>query len=227
MEHLEFPENTPNRLVVPSNEKGTGFLLTCYDHRILNGVIKEAEFNFVIEQAAKINSRVYSQKRIGDTASIPKNMVTLLILGYFLTVIFFVLIYIGMEMENYLIEYVAYFVQLAAVMLVVSTSLMNYCMKHESSKVKFSDNVKRALDDYFSKINTIYEPRGMHWWVVKGHYWMELHIRDDVANHGCLDEESEEENRTIKSSSNNRGDITPGHSKRGNKEPEQEDYEIS
>ena len=215
MEHLEFPPNTPTLVVIPSNEKGTGFLLTCYEPRILNGVIKEAEFNFVIEQAAKINSRVYSQKRIGDTAGVPKNMVTLLMMGYFLTVIFFALIYIGMKMDNSLVEYVAYFVQLAAVMLVSTMSLMNFCMKHDGQKVKFSDNVKRALDDYLSKINTIYEPRGMHWLVVPGHYWIELHIREDVANHNCLNEDSED-----KEEKTQRQGEEPAISKRGHREPE-------
>lgn len=31
MKNLKFPSNNMNLVVIPSNEKGTGFLRTCYD----------------------------------------------------------------------------------------------------------------------------------------------------------------------------------------------------
>lgn len=39
MKTLKFPENNHNLVVVPSNEKGTGFLRTCYDSDILAGIL--------------------------------------------------------------------------------------------------------------------------------------------------------------------------------------------
>lgn len=39
MKNLRFPRNTPNLVVIPSNEKGTGFLRTCYDKDILENII--------------------------------------------------------------------------------------------------------------------------------------------------------------------------------------------
>lgn len=39
MKTIQFPENTPQLVVIPSNEKGTGFLRTCYDEEILRDII--------------------------------------------------------------------------------------------------------------------------------------------------------------------------------------------
>lgn len=39
MKNLKFPSNTQHLVVIPSNEKGTGFLRTCYDKDILEGII--------------------------------------------------------------------------------------------------------------------------------------------------------------------------------------------
>jgi hypothetical protein len=44
MKHLKFPNNNSNLVVIPSNEKGTGFLRTCYDKEILDGIITPEEF---------------------------------------------------------------------------------------------------------------------------------------------------------------------------------------
>jgi hypothetical protein len=49
MKHLKFPSNTQNLVVVPSNEKGTGFLRTCYDKQNLEGVLTKEEFQDVID----------------------------------------------------------------------------------------------------------------------------------------------------------------------------------
>ena len=40
MKSLKFPQNHQNLVVVPSNEKGTGFLRTCYDKETLDGVME-------------------------------------------------------------------------------------------------------------------------------------------------------------------------------------------
>ena len=56
MNNLIIPKNSPELVIIPSNNKGTGFLRNTYDIRFLSGIIKEQEFLFVIDQAAKINA---------------------------------------------------------------------------------------------------------------------------------------------------------------------------
>lgn len=52
--------------------------------------------------------------------------------------------------------------------------------------------VKREVDAHFLKINaTIYDRRGLEWYVIDGHYWIELRIyiekgREDNRRSGTL-----------------------------------------
>lgn len=41
---MKFPANTKNLVIIPSNEKGTGFLRTSYDKEILEGIMDSKEF---------------------------------------------------------------------------------------------------------------------------------------------------------------------------------------
>jgi len=60
MEHIKFPENSPNMIVIPSNKEGTGFLKYCYDERHLKGKISEEDFDKAVEACAKIAAKAYS-----------------------------------------------------------------------------------------------------------------------------------------------------------------------
>ena len=66
MNHIKFPENSPNLVVVPSNKEGTGFLKHCYDERYLCDHISEEEFEKVVDLSAKIAAKAFSKKRIMD-----------------------------------------------------------------------------------------------------------------------------------------------------------------
>ena len=70
MKHLKFPSNTQSLVVIPSNEKGTGFLRTCYDKQILDGILTQDEFQDIVDMASKVVAKVYSKKRLADTAGI-------------------------------------------------------------------------------------------------------------------------------------------------------------
>jgi len=45
MKSLKLPENSEQLVIVPSNEKGTGFMKNCYDERFLNEVISKRIFD--------------------------------------------------------------------------------------------------------------------------------------------------------------------------------------
>lgn len=47
--------------------------------------------------------------------------------------------------------------------------------------------VKKELDIYFLKKNsTIYEKRGMEWFVIDGHYWIELRVYNRERRNSLL-----------------------------------------
>ena len=81
MEHIKFPENSSNLIVIPSNKEGTGFLKYCYDERYLKSRITEEQFDSVVETCAKIAAKAYSKKRIMDKRGIGRQVCTLISLS--------------------------------------------------------------------------------------------------------------------------------------------------
>lgn len=183
MENMKFPENSNELVIIPSNRKGTGFIKTCYDPR-LKGIMTEQEFKFIIEQAAKINAKAYSQKRIGDEARTPKWFVWNLTIASAMTCIVFFLLHSYLsELELYDIFYdetgtffiVTYSILTISVTLVAGVMILNYRLK-DAKTVPYTKIVKKYLDEYFEKVNQIYAKRGLQWKVAPGHYWIELCI---------------------------------------------------
>jgi hypothetical protein len=176
MKHIKYPNNSPELVIVPSNEKGTGFLRTCYDPRYLSGIMKEVEFTYIIDVAAKINAKVYSEKRLADISGTPKIFIWLLILSYTMTLAVFVALYmtLGSKYGKVLSE-VCYALLSGSIIIVIGVMITNFCKKKAKS-IPYHIMVKTALDEYFGQINRIYERRGLTWSVVKGHYWIQLVI---------------------------------------------------
>lgn len=75
---MKFPENNQNLVCIPSNEKGTGFMRTCYVPEILDGIISSKEFMEMIDEASKIVASCYTRKRLSDAAGINKRKSLLL-----------------------------------------------------------------------------------------------------------------------------------------------------
>lgn len=45
---IPIPKSNNETIIIPSNDKGTGFLETCYDHNALRGVIDKNHFDKVV-----------------------------------------------------------------------------------------------------------------------------------------------------------------------------------
>jgi len=45
---IPIPKSNNETVIIPSNDKGTGFLETCYDHNALKGVLTKAHFDKVV-----------------------------------------------------------------------------------------------------------------------------------------------------------------------------------
>ncbi|CDW90901.1 UNKNOWN [Stylonychia lemnae] len=175
MENMKFPDNSNELIIIPSNRKGTGFIKTCYDPR-LKGIMSEQEFKFVIEQAAKINAKAYSEKRIGDAAQTPKWFVWILTISSSLTGVVMLMLYLSIFQDDpTTILMVAYSILATCLTLVSSVMILNYKSK-DASTVPFTKIVKVCLDEYFDKVNRIYAKRGLQWKVAPGYYWIELSI---------------------------------------------------
>ena len=180
MKHLKFPSNNANLVVIPSNEKGTGFLRTCYDQDILEHMISKEDFQDIVDQASKVVAKVYSKKRLADTAEIDGYKTLLSIIAFLLGMAFMVMIYVAIDQQIIWMMQSAYGAMSGAFLIIGSLALYE-CFRDGSKKfIKFNNAVKVNLDRYFEKTNQRLADKGLVWSVQEGHYWIECRINIDI-----------------------------------------------
>lgn len=84
-------------MVIPSNEKGTGFLRTCYDAEVLDGILEQKDFQAVVDSASKVVAKVYSRKRLADTAGIDNYKFWISFISFMLAILFLGMIYVAID----------------------------------------------------------------------------------------------------------------------------------
>ena len=180
MKHLKFPSNNANLVVIPSNEKGTGFLRTCYDEDILEHIISKDDFQDIVDQASKVVAKVYSKKRLADTAVIDGYKTLLSTIAFLLGMAFMAMIYIAIDQQIIWMMQAAYGAMSGAFLIIGSLALYE-CFRDGSKKfIKFNNAVKLNLDRYFEKTNQKLNDKGLVWSVQEGHYWIECRIVKDI-----------------------------------------------
>lgn len=182
MELIDFPLNQPSLIIVPSNSKGTGFVRTVQDTQVtklfIENQITDEEFLGVIDKASKLVSEAYTKKRRQDTKNTPGkykiiNIATwsLMLIGLIMAFYIPTVDHIAYDIACYLLFTIPMFVNFIV-------SLVNYC---KGNKVIYTFNfmVQTKVKPYFEDINTkIYKDRGMEWFLVDAHLWIELRINN-------------------------------------------------
>ena len=139
MEQMMFPKNSPQLIVIPSNRKGTGFIKTCYDPRYLPGILTQQEFNFIIEQASIIAYKVYSDKRKDDSGEIPRKIIWMLTLAYFITMVVLALMLTSTNDKSHVLDIIAYSLLGTSLVLAISVMLINFrsrdCKSHVFNQI--------------------------------------------------------------------------------------------
>ena len=156
MRTMKFPENNEGLLIIPSNIKGTGFLRTCYDEKILKGFMEVDEFQSVLDAASKVVARVYSRKRLADTAGIEQYKIYLLSASMVLALLFMMMIYFAILYDSAFFEVGAYTIILSAFLIVLPLSLFECLRKSDNKFISFNLLVKKELDAFLLKINPVY-----------------------------------------------------------------------
>jgi hypothetical protein len=176
MEMIRFPQNSLNLVVIKSNDKGIGFLKTMYDSRYCAGLINKDEFDNVIEKASNLMGNVYSKKRKMDSQGVPFWYKLALVLACLTAFPFLIMAYY--LPENDLWYEILTFVLLAVSLVIVcAISLVNFCKKTDEIKT-YEEMIYERIGAYFKKINdSEYSQRGLEWFLVPGHYWLELRIK--------------------------------------------------
>ncbi|CAI2376360.1 unnamed protein product [Moneuplotes crassus] len=180
---INFPENSPNLVVIQSNGEGMGFLKGegVYDSRYLAGILTKDKFDTVLTEASQLMGKVYSKKRKMDSQGIPLWYKLTLLLAMIIAIPFLIMAYY--LPENDLWYKVFTFVLLGiSLTLVCTISLINFFKTMDESAYEDpGGNLNRMIQEkvgaYFKNLNeTEYKEKGMEWYLVPGHYWLELRI---------------------------------------------------
>lgn len=70
MNEINFPSSTPARVVIKSNEKGTGFMRNFYNEEYCKDYISKKEFDAIVDKVSLIIGNEYSRKRKLDSQGI-------------------------------------------------------------------------------------------------------------------------------------------------------------
>lgn len=178
MAEINFPKNNPARVIIKSNEKGTGFMRNHYHEEYCSPYIPKKEFDDVVDKCSLLIGNEYSRKRKMDTKSM-SSCTKLLFMFAFLQIIaftIFFLIYIEGESKN---AYKIVTIVTAGVGFAIGLAIMlyNFFSPYEEL-LTFDQMVFRKVNEYLITINEQYRQRNLEWILIPCHYWMELRMLD-------------------------------------------------
>jgi hypothetical protein len=176
MDHMLFPENGPNLVIVPSNKQGTGFLNHCFDEQYLKDHISEKEFNAVVTVASKLASKCYAKKKILDKRGVNPTMKFVLTVATLMAIASLWTIYESFNnVDNKILAYVSHVLISVSLLSVFISLIVNWRTK-VVAPITFNQMVKNDLDEFFAAINIEAKQKGLEWGTIDGHYWLELKI---------------------------------------------------
>lgn len=153
MDHMLFPENGPNLVIVPSNKQGTGFLNHCYDESYLKEHIDEKEFNAVVTVASKLASKCYAKKKILDKRGVNPKMKFVLTIATLMAIASLWTIYESFNnVDNKILAYVSHVLISVSLLSVFISLIVNWRTK-VVAPITFNQMVKNDLDEFFAAIN--------------------------------------------------------------------------
>ena len=165
MASTEFPKSNNQRIIIPSNSSGNGFIKKQYVHEYLSSYLSEQEFSSVVDQFSLIVMKLHSKKRHNDNSHLAKSTKRLLLLGIVLAIIFCVFFYQGSIRSSKGVVITA--LTLLGVDFVIITYLYFYYVFWNRKRApSFEEEVKEKLDIYFNEINRKYIEKGLYWRVV-------------------------------------------------------------
>jgi hypothetical protein len=98
-------------------------------------------------------AKVYSKKRLADTAGIEKYKITLCVIACLLACIFLIVIYVAISTDNLWLAISAYG-NIGTAFFITLPLALNECFRNSKSKfINFNQSVKQSLEEYFEQVN--------------------------------------------------------------------------
>ena len=126
-------------------------------------------------------SQTYSKKRKMDTQGVPLWYKLALLLSIFTALPFLFMAYYLPEKDLWF-EIFTFVLLSVSLFIVCAISLINFCKKTDEIQT-YEEMIAERLGVYFEKLNnSVYRKRNMEWYLVPGHYWLELRIKSRRNN---------------------------------------------
>ena len=176
MEEINFPSSTPARIVIKSNEKGTGFMRNHYQEEYCRDYISKKDFDAVVDKVSLIIGNEYSRKRKLDTQGMNMWIILSMLLALALM---FVFCCMGYYLPDHGTGYqvITYCFVAAGFTVALIIMFYNFCKPFEES-LTFEQMVFRKVNEYLVNLNLSYRGKNLEWILIPCHYWMELRMLD-------------------------------------------------
>lgn len=176
MEEINFPETNQSRIIIKSNEKGTGFMRNHYHEQYCPPYITKKEFDAIVDKASLIIGNEYSRKRKLDTQGMGL-WVQLSLVGTFILGLVFIIMGYYLDQHGPAYEAITYIICGISWICSISILLYNFLKPFQESS-SFEDMVYRKVGEYFNKVNEKWNPKNLDWLLIPGHYWIEVRMLD-------------------------------------------------
>ena len=78
------PDNTSSMIVIPMNQHGDGYKISCYDQTYLKTRMSKGEFKYITTEFTKVTAIAYSENRIADIGQVPRKLIWMLVFAFIL-----------------------------------------------------------------------------------------------------------------------------------------------
>ena len=177
MDEINFPETNPARIVIKSNEKGTGFMRNHYHDEYCRSYVTRKDFDQVVDKVSLVIGNEYSRKRKLDNKGMDMCTKLLMLVAFLQLILFFIFAMIFVETDNDPYKYITIANAFIGFAIALSIMMYNYCRAYEESST-FEQMVFRKVNEYLININEDFRSKNLEWVLIPNHYWMELRILD-------------------------------------------------
>lgn len=177
MEEIRFPETTPARIVIKSNEKGTGFMRNHYHDEYCKGYIDKKDFDATVDKVSLIIGNEYSRKRKLDTKGMDFCTNVLMLIALLQLILFFIFAMAFIETDGEGYKFVTIANAFIGFAIALSIMIYNYFKPYEESAT-FEQMVFRKVNEHLIGVNETIRIKKLEWVLIPNHYWMELRMLD-------------------------------------------------
>ena len=185
-----IPETTQNRIIIPPNQSLTSFSRVSYHEEYWKDFISKNEFDEIIDNACKLASLAYSQKRENDDRKLPSRVMLSFWIAWIMIIAFWIMSYYAALDKSDLLR-VFSLVILIWTSAIFPIMILRIVFAKLPEFPTISSLVISRVSSYFDNINQLFSKRGI-WWSISPELYIEMSIEQDEIQDVIEEENSDE-----------------------------------